>query len=250
MTSAATLLQPAIFPTREGLGAAAAKDVAGAIRSRLLRQAFVRIIFAAAPSQSEMLHELALAEGIDWSRVEAFHMDEYIGLPVHAPQRFGNWLKREFFDKVPLGAITLIEPASDPEASASLYAVQLAQKPVDMVCLGIGSNGHLAFNDPPALFEDASDVKVVELEWASRQQQVDDGLFTTIEQVPTHAVTLTIPRLLRSDLLFCCVPGRLKQDAVRRAFTGTVHPESPASILRTHTGCKVYLDAESAAGLK
>jgi len=177
-------------------------------------------------------------------------MDEYIGLPKDAPQNFGLWLRRHFFDHVPLGKISLIEPGEDPEADAEEYAKKLAEDPIDVVCLGVGINGHIAFNDPPAIFGDPQDVKVVKLEQASRQQQVYDGLFASIEVVPTHAVTLKVPRLLRANRLFCCVPGKAKQKAVTRALIGRIDPESPASILRGHTGCTIYLDEESAAGLQ
>jgi glucosamine-6-phosphate deaminase len=235
--------------TRDKMGAVASSHIAAEIRYRLQSQETVRIIFAAAPSQSEMLHALAREQGVEWTRVEAFHMDEYIGLPDSAPQNFRLWLQREFFSRVPLGKIVLIEPGRDPQGCAFEYAKQLAANPIDIVCLGIGMNGHLAFNDPPADFNDSLDVKIVTLANASRQQQVEDGLFTSLEEVPTHAVSLTIPRLLRADRLFCCVPGRLKQNAVTRALTGSVDPSSPASILREHAGCTIYLDTESAAGL-
>ena len=231
-------------------GSLAASHVAQDLRERLGKQPRVRMVFAAAPSQSAMLHALAEETGIDWSRVEAFHMDEYVSLPPGAPQRFGEWLRREFFNRVPLGAVHLIEPGDDPEAAAQAYAALLAERPVDIVCLGIGMNGHLAFNDPPADFQEPRDVLVVALDALSREQQVREGLFPTFEAVPTHAVTLSIPALLRADRLFCSVPGALKQAAVKRAFSGSIGPDSPASILRTHPGCTVYLDTASAAGLE
>lgn len=231
------------------MGAVASSHIAAEIRHRLRLQEKVRIVFAAAPSQSEMLYTLAQEQGVDWTRVEAFHMDEYIGLPESAPQNFRHWLQREFFGRVSLGKIVLIEPGGDPERCAAEYAKQLAAHPIDLVCLGIGVNGHLAFNDPPADFNDPLDVKVVALADASRQQQLDDGLFPSLDEVPTHAVSLTIPRLLRADRLFCCVPGKLKQKAVTGALTGPIDPSLPASILREHPHCTIYLDAESAAGL-
>jgi len=239
-----------ISATRQVLGVLAASHIAAEIRLLLGTQPMVRMIFAAAPSQREMLHALAGEEGVEWDRVEAFHMDEYIGLPDTATQRFGTWLKAEFFDRVPLGSVYLMKPGTNPQAAAERYAEQLAERPVDIVCLGIGVNGHLAFNDPPADFTEVIDIKVVELQHASRQQQVDDGLFTNIEDVPTHAITLSIPRLLRAGRLFCCVPGTLKQNAVTRALTGSIGLDSPASILREHPHCTIYLDADSAAGLK
>lgn len=238
-----------ILSNPKELGELAASDVAKELRVLLAAQSTVRMIFAAAPSQSEMLHALAKEANIDWSRVHAFHMDEYVGLPLGAKQRFGAWLKREFFDRVPLGGVHLIEPGDDPESVTKQYAASLAESPIDIVCLGIGMNGHIAFNDPPADFEEPNDVRVVELEQTSRVQQVEEGLFPTVQDVPKFAVTLSIPRLLRARKLFCCVPGFLKMAAVTRAFTGPIEPSSPASILRKHDGCTVYLDAQSAAGL-
>jgi glucosamine-6-phosphate deaminase len=231
------------------LGERAAVDVAAQLRAKLAEQSAVRMVFAAAPSQLAMLHALARADGIDWQRVEAFHMDEYVGLAETAPQRFGAWLKREFFETVPLGSVRLIEPGPGPVQCAQDYASKLAEFPIDIVCLGIGMNGHIAFNDPPANFDEHRDVYVVELEHRSREQQVREGLFPSVNDVPTHAVTLSIPRLLRAERLFCCVPGSIKEEAVTRAFTGSIDVDSPASILRSHPSCSIYLDKESAAGL-
>lgn len=251
MTVADPMLNPHIhiLPNPRELGELAAFDVANELRGLLAVQPSVRMIFAAAPSQSEMLRALAKKTGIDWSRVVAFHMDEYVGLPSGAKQRFGEWLKREFFNHVSLGSVHLIEPGDEPEIAAKRYATLLAEAPVDIVCLGIGMNGHIAFNDPPADFAEPNDAYVVELEQMSRTQQVEEGLFPALQDVPKFAVTLSIPRLLRARKLFCCVPGALKTVAVTRAFTDTVDASCPASILREHADCTVYLDIQSAAGL-
>lgn len=238
-----------IEPSRVQMGELAAAHIAAEIRRRLAGQECVRMIFAAAPSQSEMLDALAKEPAIDWSRVEAFHMDEYIGLPDDAVQNFRNWLRRSFFDRVPLGRVFLLEPGNEPEICAVAYAKLIAVRPIDIVCLGIGINGHLAFNDPPADFNDPLDVKIVELEEQSRRQQVMDALFSTLEEVPCRAVTLTVPRLLRAERLFCCVPGKIKEAAVTSALTGAISPDFPASILRTHPDCAIYLDEEAAAGI-
>lgn len=235
------------YETRAAMGAASAVAVAAELRKRLMRKADVRMIFAAAPSQADMLAALCEVPDIDWSRVTAFHMDEYIGLPAGAPARFATWLDHHVFGKVPFGAVHRIVPEPDAEAAASAYAALLETAPIDIVCLGIGVNGHIAFNDPPvADFNDPLDVKVVELDEVCRQQQVDDEGFGRIEQVPRHAVTLTIPRLLRADTLFCMVPGRSKREAVRQALYGPVTTACPASIMRLHSDCTLYLDAESA----
>ncbi|GAA1637071.1 glucosamine-6-phosphate deaminase [Kribbella alba] len=235
-----------VFPDREELGRKAGDDIAAELRSRLARQDGVRVIFAAAPSQQETLERLRVAEGIDWSRVTAFHMDEYLGLPPDAPQRFGQWLKDALFDHVPLAKVLLLEP--DASDNGRQYAEELAAAPIDLVVLGVGVNGHLAFNDPPdADLEDPRSVRLVELAAASRQQQVDDGCFDRLEDVPTQAVTLTVPRLLDAGRLFCVVPGAAKADAVRAALSDPIGPACPATALRRHGDCTLYLDKESAA---
>lgn len=232
---------------RADMGRAAANDVAEHLRQLLAKQDCVRMIFAAAPSQSEILAELARAPGIDWSRVEAFHMDEYVGLAPDAPQRFAKWLEGAIFSKLPFAATFPIIPEPDADAAANAYAAALNKAPIDIVCLGIGVNGHIAFNDPPvADFSDPLDVKSVELDEVCRQQQVDDKCFACFDDVPTHALTLTIPRLLRANALFCVVPGAQKRDAVLATLNGPITTQCPASILRGHQNCTLYLDNESA----
>jgi len=240
-----------ILPSRASLGRAAAADVAAEMRSRLAAGGTVRMVFAAAPSQLETLHELVGAPGIDWSRVTAFHLDEYLGLPDDAPQRFGNWLRAALFDRVPFSAVHLLRPDDDPQRRAREYADLLAEAPLDIVCLGIGVNGHLAFNDPPvADLDDPLSVKIVELDETCRAQQVDDGGFAEIADVPSHAVTLTIPRLLSAARLFCVVPGRSKRAAVTAALREPIGTQWPATALRTHPDCTLYLDEESAADVR
>lgn len=230
-------------PSRKEMGRQAAHDIANDLRQRLARQPGVRILFAAAPSQSEMLAALVSEPRIDWPRVAAFHMDEYIGLAPDAPQRFGNWLRRAIFDRLPFGAVHLIQPES--ESAAAEYARLLDQAHIDIVCLGIGVNGHLAFNDPPADLHDPATVKIVQLDAVCRKQQVDDGLFATISDVPERAITVTIPRLLSADRLYCCAPGASKREAVRRALTDPIGPDFPATALRLHQHCTLYLDPGS-----
>jgi len=239
-------LAPFIGATREEMGAKAAADIATELRSLLAKQKGVRMIFAAAPSQAEMLEALRKEPGIDWTKVTAFHMDEYIGLPKGARQRFAEWLKRYIFDHLPFGEVNLIEPGDDPQATADAYAAKLKAAPIDIVCCGIGTNGHLAFNDPPAVFDDPKTVKVVELDVECRRQQVEDECFATLKDVPTHALSVTIPGLLSARKLFCVVPGTMKREAVRRTLTESVNPMCPATILKTHPGVKMYLDRNSA----
>ncbi|WP_219412392.1 6-phosphogluconolactonase [Pseudonocardia nigra] len=229
------------------MGAAAAADVAADLRARLAGQDGVRMVFAAAPSQTEMLDHLVAAPGIDWSRVTAFHMDEYLGLPAEAPARFANWLDRAVFTRLPFAEVHRIDPGDDPDATVAAYTKLLAEAPIDVVCLGIGQNGHLAFNDPPvADLDDPVAVKVVELDRTCREQQVDDGAFASVDDVPTHAITLTIPRLLDASRLFCVVPGATKRHAVARALHAPVSAADPATALRTHADVTLYLDVEAA----
>jgi glucosamine-6-phosphate deaminase len=240
---------PFVAKSRAAMGKKAAEDIAYEVSRRLQYQQSVRMIFAAAPSQSEMLTALTLIPDVDWSRVTTFHMDEYLGLASDAPQRFGLWLRRAIFDRLPFAAVHLLEPGTDPEATAAEYADRLAASPIDIVCCGIGSNGHLAFNDPPADLNDPYDVKVVTLDTACRQQQVDDGCFERFDDVPTRALTLTIPRLLAADRIFCCVPGAFKKTAVRRTLQDPISGLVPATALRTHSNWSLYLDQDSAADL-
>jgi glucosamine-6-phosphate deaminase len=238
-----------VLDNRSALGEAAAAAIADSIRRLLAERGSIRIVFAAAPSQTETLAALAEAEGIDWARVDAFHMDEYVGIARDAPQRFGNWLRNAFFDRVPLRSVELIDPdgstATDGSGEAARYAALLEAEPVDIVLAGIGVTGHLAFNDPPVDFDEVASVKVVALDRESRVQQVAEGLFPELDEVPTHAWTLTVPSLLSAGEIFCVVPGALKTSAVRRALTGAVAPDSPASALRVHPRARLFLDRDA-----
>jgi glucosamine-6-phosphate deaminase len=227
----------------------AAGGIANEIRRYIQSQPAIRMVFAAAPSQAEMLSALRQENGIDWTRVTAFHMDEYIGLPPNSPQRFGNWLRAAIFDHLPFGAVYLIDPGADPGRTAAEYAAKLNEAPIDIVCCGIGVNGHLAFNDPPADFDDPLTVKIVNLDAQCRQQQVDDRCFATLNDVPTQALTMTVPALLSARTILCTVPGPAKREAVRRALLGPIDPACPASALRRHPSCTLYLDQDSAPGL-
>lgn len=239
------------YGSRAEMGRNAAADIAAAIRACQARHpGAVRMIFAAAPSQQETLLALAAESGIDWRRVTAFHMDEYVGLPADAPQRFGNWLQRELFCRLPFGQVHLLDPGTTDAsmtAATTRYEALLAEAPIDIVCMGIGVNGHLAFNDPPvADFNDSRSVKIVELDQVCRQQQVDDACFAQLADVPARAITLTIPRLLACTEIFCVVPGAAKRKAVRSTLYDTISTATPATILRRHPACTLYLDADSA----
>ena len=242
-----------IFPTRSEMGKEAAREAAAIIRDFLSYKDEVNIIFAAAPSQDDFLSAM-LKENPVWRLVNAFHMDEYIGLDPDAPQGFGNYLKHLFFDKVTMKNVFYLRndtEADTPEKVLSRYTELLKQYPPDMVFLGIGENGHIAFNDPHvANFEDPDLVKIVELDPACRQQQVNDGCFETLSQVPTHAYTLTIPALTRARYMFCLVPGARKAQAVYNTLKGEINESCPASILRTVYNSTLYLDNDSASKLE
>lgn len=232
--------------SRADMGRQAASDVASELRRRLAVQHRVRMIFAAAPSQSPMLEALIREHGIDWGRVSAFHMDEYLGLAEDARQRFGAWLSGALFDQLPFAEVHILSAGDDPSQSADRYAQKLSEAPIDLVCLGVGVNGHLAFNDPPADFHDAASVKIVPLDEICRQQQVSDGCFSTLEEVPRSALTLTIPRLLAAHRIYCCVLGPQKRKAVVRMLEGPIGADCPATALRLHPHCVLYLDPDAA----
>lgn len=238
-----------IHPTRAEMGAAAAADIAAAIRLVLFRKERCRMIFAAAPSQNEVLAALAADPDIDFSRIDAFHMDEYVGLPADAPQGFGNFLRRALFAQAPFGSVSYIDcTAPDPQAECARYAALLQQQPIDIVVMGIGENGHIAFNDPhEADFADPQQVKVVSLDETCRMQQVHDGCFASLSLVPTHAITLTVPTLMHADYHFCIVPAPTKAQAVAATVLGPVGSQCPATGLRLCEHAVLYLDADSAA---
>jgi glucosamine-6-phosphate deaminase len=240
------LLQVNVYQNRSDLGNAAGADVAKKIKELLSVKPQIRMIFAAAPSQNEMLSRLVQDQTIDWARITAFHMDEYIGLAHDAPQRFSHFLNERLFDLVKPGKVHLIDCANSIEAECMRYGGLLAEAPIDIVCLGIGENGHIAFNDPPvADFSDSLAIRAVELDDACRQQQVNDGCFPSFADVPTHALTLTIPTLTAGSHLFCMVPGTTKHEAVNRTLNGTISTECPSTILREHKDCRLYVDLNS-----
>lgn len=236
-----------IFNTRSEMGKAAAADVATCIKEVLTRKAEIRMVFAAAPSQNEFLDALASTEGIEWGRIHAMHMDEYVNLPSDAPQGFGNFLRRAIFDKVPFASVDYIGTDSDSEATCRKYSEILKSAPIDIVCMGIGENGHIAFNDPHvADFNDPLLIKKVDLDQKCRMQQVHDGCFKEISEVPEYALTLTVPAMFNAGHLFCVVPAATKADAVKATVFGPVSEKCPASILRRHKSSILYTDSDSA----
>jgi glucosamine-6-phosphate deaminase len=243
------LLKVNVYSSRDEMGAAAAKDVKAAILRVLENKEMINMIFAAAPSQNEVLANLATDKEIPWGRVNAFHMDEYIGLDKNAPQGFGNFLRDHIFGIAPFASVNYIRiDAPDADEECKRYSALLRANPVDIVVLGIGENGHIAFNDPPfADFGDTMLVKTVKLDEVCRNQQVNDGCFAKIEDVPTHALTLTVPALMSGKELYCIVPAKTKAAAVNATLNGEITPDCPASVLRTHLNATLYLDPDSAS---
>lgn len=242
-------LQVMVFATREEMGNKAGSDAAECIRKLLSEKEEVNMIFAAAPSQNETLAALINAEGIEWNRVNAFHMDEYIGLSPDAPQGFGNFLKNAVFSKLPFKSVNYIYAEGErAEETCARYTKLIKENPIDIVCLGIGENGHIAFNDPwVADFNDKEVIKKVELDEVCRQQQVNDGCFAELSDVPKYALTLTVPTLFNADYLFCTVPAPTKADAVYKTVNNDINEDLPATIMRRHENAVMYCDKESGA---
>lgn len=244
-------LEVLVFETRAQAGRAAARHVARAIAERQEAAGQASVVFAAAPSQNEMLAELVAQPSIDWTRVVAFHMDEYLGLEADHPISFRRYLQEHLFRLVGLGPdqLRLIpgERTERPLRTCLDYEERLLAEPPDIVCAGIGENGHLAFNDPPvADFLDPVLVKVVRLDAACRNQQLHDAGFQRLEDVPTHAYTMTIPALLQAPVVSVIVPGPRKANAVLNTLRGPINESCPATALRRHVGARLYLDRESA----
>ena len=237
-----------IYPTREEMGVAAAGEIAECFRMLLAEKEEINVIFAAAPSQNETLWALREDKSIPWERINAYHMDEYVGLDKNAPQGFANFLREAIFDKVPFKSVNTLDSENEAEAEAERYSALLREHPVDVVCMGIGENGHIAFNDPHvADFHDEKLVKKVDLDPVCRMQQVHDGCFAALDQVPLYALTLTVPALAAAKYRFCMVPAATKAQAVKNTVEGEIGEHCPATILRVLEGSTMYCDGDSAA---
>jgi glucosamine-6-phosphate deaminase len=238
-----------VHSNRSGMGAAAADAAAGILRGAIERQGSARIIVASAPSQNELIAGLVKAPGMDWSKVTVFHMDEYVGVQAAHPASFRNYQQEHLLSIVsPKAFHGICGEAANAEEECLRYAALLAEAPIDLVCMGVGENGHIAFNDPPvADFADPQWVKIVELDEICRQQQVNDGCFPDFDAVPKYAITLTCPALMSGKALVCVVPGPRKADAVAAMLGVEISTSCPASILRRHAAATLHLDVDSAA---
>lgn len=241
-------LRVTVHPDEQTLGAATADLLAAGIAEALDRRGSARIILATGNSQFPMTDALAERE-IDWSRVTVFHMDEYVGIPADHPASFRRWMTERIVDRFAPAAMHLIEgDTGDAEAEGRRYEALLRAAPIDITCMGIGENGHLAFNEPGETdFDDQQWARVIGLDDKSRQQQVGEGHFAGLDDVPTHAITLTVPALLSASRVIVSAPEARKADAVRTALTGTISTGCPASVLRTVAHASLHLDPASAA---
>ncbi len=238
-----------VFEDRAAAGSAAGREVAETLRAKLDGGGSARVVFAAAQTQREMLAVLRVATEIAWDRVTTFQMDEYAALPPGV-MSLGEFLARELFDTVCPGTVNAMRPGDNPDAECERYEGLLRAGPLDLVCLGIGESGHLAYNDPPgARFADRRWVRAVTISQVSRHQAVNDGHFRFLEQVPARALTMTVPALLSARKIVGVVPGVRRHRALRDALEGPIDEACPASALRTHADCTLYVDREAYEGV-
>jgi glucosamine-6-phosphate deaminase len=239
----------AVYKTKGDMGAAAGSTAAGAIRRAIADKNQANIILATGASQFEMLEHLTSVDTIDWSKVTMFHLDEYIGLGPDHPASFRKYLRERFVDRVGrLKAVHFVNgDAKDPAAECRRLGDLIRAHPIDVACVGIGENGHLAFNDPPADFETEEPYLVVDLDERCRRQQLGEGWFASFEAVPSQAISMGIQQILKSRRIIVTVPDRRKAEAVRNALEGPVTPRCPASILQQHENCFIFLDEPAAS---
>ena len=239
-----------VLATKDELGAAAAADAEQAIQSALAGRGQANVILATGASQFEMLSHLLKAD-LDWPQVTFFHLDEYVGMPITHGASFRKYLKERFVDQLPNppAAFHYIDAEGDCHAECERLDALIAQHPIDVACIGIGENGHLAFNDPPADFDTEKPYLVVELDEACRRQQQGEGWFPTLDDVPTQAISMSIRQILKSKQIVCSVPDERKSQAVQGAVEGPVTPDVPASILQQHNHTTIYLDEPAASRL-
>jgi glucosamine-6-phosphate deaminase len=236
-----------VSPDGAGLAAAAAADAAARLRAALVARETARIIAATGASQFEFLDRLTREGGIDWRRVEMFHLDEYIGLSVDHPASFRKYLLERLIRPAGILDYHLLDGEADPAVVARSVGDELRKAPIDIAFVGIGENGHLAFNDPPADFVVESPYLIVRLDEACRRQQVGEGWFGSIADVPETAISMSVRQILAATAILCVVPDRRKAEAVRACLEGPITPDAPASILRTHRDVTLFLDRDSAS---
>src|SRR5437667_6822461 len=236
-----------VFKDKLSLANAAAEQAARHIRDAISTNGSARIIAATGASQLEFLDALTAAPDVDWKQVEMFHLDEYIGLPLSHPASFRNYLFKRLINKVGIAHYHLLDGESDPASVARTVGAELAGSPVDVAFVGVGENGHLAINDPPADFDTEEPYLIVDLDEACRQQQVNEGWFSEVRDVPKKAISMSVRQIMRANEIIVAVPDARKAQAVKSCLEGEVSPMMPASILREHPNATIYLDRDSAA---
>ncbi len=236
-----------VFPNSSALGLAAAEVAASVLKDTITRQGAARIIAATGASQFNFLAALTRAPGIDWTRVEMFHLDEYVGLPVSHPASFRKYLLERLIQPAGIKQFHLLDGESDAPAVCRQVGAELNRAPIDVAFVGIGENGHLAFNDPPADFATEQPYLVVELDEACRRQQVGEGWFSSLSEVPRQAISMSIRQIMRARKILCIVPDQRKAAAVKACLEGAISPAAPASILQSHPDVTCFLDSASAS---
>ena len=236
-----------VFEDKSSLSRAAADQATAAVRRAIHDHSCARIIVATGASQLDFLDALTNAKNIDWQRVEMFHLDEYIGLPITHPASFRKYLLERLIHKVGITRYHFLDGNDDPAEVVRRVGESLRSAPVDVAFAGIGENGHLAFNDPPADFQTEEPYLVVTLDEACRRQQVGEAWFADISEVPRQAISMSVGQILASKEIIAVVPDARKAPAVKLCFEGEINPMAPASILRTHPAATLYLDRESAS---
>jgi glucosamine-6-phosphate deaminase len=235
------------FRTKDELAAAAAAQAADSLKMALDTSGMVRLLVATGASQLEFLQKLTAAPGIDWPRVELFHLDEYVGFGEDHPASFARYIRERIIRPTGIERYHLLDGRRDPTDEAREMGIEINKGPIDLAFAGIGENGHLAFNDPPADFETEEPYLVVQLDEACRRQQVGEGWFSSIDEVPRQALSISVHQLLQSREIICAVPDARKAAAVKACLEGPITPMAPASILRTHPNTTIFLDAQSAS---
>lgn len=240
-----------VYRTKDEMASAAAGSAAAAIKAAIKKRDHANIILATGASQFEILDYLVASDGIDWLKVVMFHLDEYIGLGPDHPASFRKYLRERFVERVaPLRETYFVKGDSDnPAGECRRLGAIIQTHPIDVACIGIGENGHIAFNDPPADFETEEPYLVVRLDERCRKQQLGEGWFKSLEQVPSQAISMSIRQILKSGHLVVTVPDARKAEAVKNALEGPLTPQCPASILRQHENCSLFLDAAAASRL-
>ena len=236
-----------VFSDKIQLGETAAAQAANAINRAIAERRWARIIAATGASQFEFLNALMKTPGIDWAKVEMFHLDEYVGLPITHPASFRKYLLERLIEPTGMANYHLLDGEADPEEVCKRVGEKIGASPIDVAFVGIGENGHLAFNDPPADFETNESYIVVNLDEACRRQQVGEGWFAGLDDVPKQAISMTVKQILRAGEIVCIVPDARKAQAVKNCFENEISPQFRASILRTHDNTTVYLDTESSS---